>query len=345
MLRREGDGVRWWIERQALLGKAVPPPSLVAAWSTLSTPTGAVESAEAVIARIEADPAAARWRPGRSRVNGYWNGEHGAGRWDQASQVRILGRVREPDGDGLDLSWHLPDPGRPPEYYWASTLRLSGHAPGRAAGDRAAGAAVDASGAGHWRWTLEAAAGRFRGPDLDLAADLFTAVLHTVAERRETSWGAVLHDHVARNRPLPCEQYLGFEINEPEAGRVARGYYWANLLTEGHLAGLGGSADVRRRCGRAGLAAEPVAGRDALIVRSARPLSQLDDDTLRTLRDVLRPVLATRPYTYYQGPPIRVLKEPGAASRRIPPEIQNPWFEDDGPMNGLGAGYRLVPDE
>jgi hypothetical protein len=36
--------------------------------------------------------------------------------------------------------------------------------------------------------------------------------------------------------------------------------------------------------------------------------------------------------------------EPGTAFRPVPPDIIEPWFEDDGPLPAQGTAYRLVPD-
>jgi hypothetical protein len=96
-----------------------------------------------------------------------------------------------------------------------------------------------------------------------------------------------------------------------------RGYYWATLLTAGHLARLGGEAELRRRAESAGFVV--VALGDGLLVRDPGPITAFDDDRLAAAKELLRPVLLDRPYVCYQGYPLRIRPDPGTAYRRVPP--------------------------
>jgi hypothetical protein len=96
-----------------------------------------------------------------------------------------------------------------------------------------------------------------------------------------------------------------------------RGYYWATLLTAGHLARLGGEAELRRRAESAGFVV--VALGDGLLVRDPGPITAFDDDRLAAAKELLRPVLLDRPYVCYQGYPLRIRPDPGTAYRRVLP--------------------------
>jgi hypothetical protein len=170
--------------------------------------------------------------------------------------------------------------------------------------------------------------------------------MHTIAGWPETSWAALFQEHWRDHVGMPYEHYFGIEPVLADVGRVARGYYWANLLTEGHLATLGGAAEVSRRCDELGLMCQRVEGRDdAVMVRSRRPVNEFDDDQLRAMRDLLAPVLVIKPYRrWYAGPPLRVIKDSGTAFRHVPAEIAYPWF-DDWPMHADPGQRQLVPDD
>lgn len=334
VLRREADGVRWWLERQALQGAAMPVPSLVLAWTARGDAAAAAGQAESLVRDLEREPLMAQRGASRSTAAGYWRqGEPNVtGRWTQERYRRILHRAAEPDGCGFDLGWSVPDPARPASYDWVSGILLS--------------ASADAFADGHWEWTLRASAGLFRGEALDAAAETWARLLHAVAARPETLWGAVFHDNWGLNQRLPYERYFRVKIPAADTGRTARGYYWANLLTGQHLAALGGARAAGRRCAGLGLRFEPVPGRDAAVVRDGGPISALDDSRLAALRELLAPVLVTVPYRFYGGPPLRVLKDPGTAFRRIPPEISRPRFDDDPPpARDEQTYYTLVPDD
>jgi len=334
MLRREADGVRWWIERQALLGVLVPPPGLVLAWVTRGDSATAARQAEVLAEAVDAELLGAGARASRILLNGYWQDEsdgwsHDSGRWTPERHRQILKRVARPDGSGLDLDWEVADRRRPQSYHWAPNINLHG--------------AINSTSPGVWEWTLQASAGLFRDKELDPAGEAWARLLRLVGGWPQTLWGAVFHDRWTANRPLPYERYFGLRISPEDTGTTVRGYYWANLLTAGHLAKLGGTA--AERCAALGLGFEPVpaADRDAVMVRAAEPVSVLSDSTLEALREFLAPALVIAPYRFYGGPPLRVLKDPGTAFRWIPPAIKHPWFDDDPPLTSDMPAYTLVP--
>jgi hypothetical protein len=338
MLRREADGVRWWIERQALLGVMVPPPGLVMAWVTRGDSAAAARQAEALADAVQRELPVSGTRASRITLNGYWQDEddgrsHDSGRWTAERYRQVLDRVARPDGSGLDLLWEVADRRRPQSYYWAPAITL--HC--------SAGFTLP----GIWEWTLKASDGLFRGEALDPAGEAWARLLHIAGSWPRTLWGAVFHDHWDQNLPLPYERYFGLEIPSADTAHTARGYYWANLLTAEHLVKLGGPAAAGERCAALGLRFEPVSGTggDVAVVRAAEPVSVLGDTSLEALRDFLAPVLKVVPYrVFYNGPPLRVLKDPGTAFRWVPPVIKHPWFDDDPPLTPDMPAYTLVPD-
>jgi hypothetical protein len=160
-------------------------------------------------------------------------------------------------------------------------------------------------------------------------------------------WGAVTYD-TWDNVLTPFEAFYG--RSRPKAGQDAdrhpRGYYWANLLTVTHIAGLGGTARLVEAADERGLSVEVLAdvpGGEKVLVRDPRAISTFDDSRLESVRDLLAPVLPECSYTWYGGPPVRVVREPGTAFRFIPPEIKAPLFEDDpGPKHA--HMFTTVPD-
>jgi hypothetical protein len=338
MLRREADGVRWWVEREALLGRMTGPPSLVMAWVTRGDSADAARQAEELAEAVERELPATGMLASRITLNGYWQDEdegwsHDSGRWNPERYRRVLDRVARPDGSGLDLLWEVADRRRPPSYFWSANITLH--------------CATHFTQPGVWRWTLHTSDGLFRDEALGPAGEAWARLLRLAGGWPQTQWGAVFHDYWQFGEGLPYERYFRLQIPPADTAEVARGYYWANLLTEGHLAKLGGVETVAGRCAELGLGCEPVPGRtEAVVVRAAESVATYGDDTLAALREVLRPVLREVRYVYYAGPPLRILKEPGTAFRWIPPAYQTPLFEND-PQEaldriGTGTAYRLV---
>ncbi|WP_433381121.1 hypothetical protein ACQPZX_16530 [Actinoplanes sp. CA-142083] len=93
-----------------------------------------------------------------------------------------------------------------------------------------------------------------------------------------------------------------------------RGYYWAVLLTAGHLARL---PDLQQRAEAAGFVVVPLG--DAFLVRDPAPIADFDDTRLAAAKELYRPVLLDREYICYQGYPLRIVRDPGTAFRKVPP--------------------------
>lgn len=96
-----------------------------------------------------------------------------------------------------------------------------------------------------------------------------------------------------------------------------RGYYWAVLLTAGHVTRLGGEPELQRRASATGYIVVPHA--DAFLVRDRGPLAEFDDTRLAAAKELFAPLLLNRPYICYQGYPLRIIPDPGTAFRRVPP--------------------------
>ncbi|MDF9817196.1 hypothetical protein [Streptomyces sp. SPB162] len=333
MLRREGDGVRHWLDKQAMRGRDPASPHVTATWVTLGDPGTVAAQFREVVDAFEAEPLVGELAVHRGRVNVNFGWKHDGGAWTPERDERLMLRMAEPDADGASVLWRVSADEPPGGGRSASNVILLVRA-------------VDPDNA-WWEWYLHEEARPFAGMYLDAAGEAFLRILALAGRWPGTTWGAVFHDHWGQLDKVPYERYFGLDTAAPETLPVTRGYYWANLLTSGHTEEFGGVDALRSRCDAAGVRVDAVPGRpDAVVVRSTLPLTGLDDEQLVALREALAPVTPTRPYRYYSGPPLRVLKEPGTAFRRIPPEIEYPWFEDDGELTpDMGTARHLVPDE
>lgn len=316
MLRREGDGVAWYLAREAMFGRSPVPRSLVLTWTSDGDPAGV---ADGVIGGLrDGIGPGARLRAGRIKVERHL-GDGVDGPWTATRQETALSLLAEDDVFRFTALWSVPDPE-------VDDVLLRGWRAGD--GDV-------------WSWRLT---GGFGERDrLDAAAEVWQDLLEQLGRRSSTLWGAISHDRFTTVR-TPVEDYLGIRDGELTSVEHPRGYYWSNLLTRRHLDRLGGRAAVESRAAELGLRTLAL-DCERLIVRSPGPVDDFDGDRMAAVRTLLDPVLVRRPYRYYAGPPLRVVKEPGTAFRRIPPEIMMPWFEDDGPMPEGGDAYRLVPDD
>ncbi len=341
MRRREGDGVRWWLERGRLLHRDTDrqsQPALALRWVSRGSAEQTMPRVRELVDALELD---AVWSMvptlGYQVYGSYAGAENDAGPWTEELFERVAARVSAPDGQGVTLSWQIPDlasPGATGEFV-GITLSAS-----------AAGAyPVDPDSAA-WEWALHAGPDAFPGRLLDRAADGWLRAMGLIARWPEVTWGAVLYDVDYINAPTPFERYFSSPVEPSATTGLVRGYYWANLLTEGHLAAYADAQDLAETCAAAGIVYTPVQDRDAAVVSCAHPVSRFDDEQLKLMRDVLSPVLPKARYVWYEGPALRVIKEQDTAFRRIPPEIKMPWFDDDPPIARAAGGRRqLVPDE
>jgi hypothetical protein len=170
----------------------------------------------------------------------------------------------------------------------------------------------------------------------DAMADLLLGLVRSWSSWLELRTAAVVYDCVGL-ASTPWELWYG--VNEttmlPATREHTRGYYWANLLTAGHLAAYGGTtesgiAELRRRAQALGLVVEPVVDpdggtvKDAVVVRAPGPITAFDDDRLAAMKTLLGPVLLNRPYRFYSGYPLRIIRDPGTAFRQVPPSEPYP---------------------
>ncbi|MBC3841491.1 hypothetical protein GXW82_17965 [Streptacidiphilus sp. 4-A2] len=124
--------------------------------------------------------------------------------------------------------------------------------------------------------------------------------------------------------PLPWDAWYNADhrTTAPLTRDHVRGYFWANLLTEGQLARLGGRAALRERAAEHGLlVAESGA---AVVLRGPGPVTAFDDRQLAAAKAVLGPVLIDKPYLIYEGYPLRIVPDPGTAFRRTPADRPRP---------------------
>jgi len=127
-----------------------------------------------------------------------------------------------------------------------------------------------------------------------------------------TSWAsplALLSAAVTYDRllptPAPYERWYGLNHRRtaPRSRDYLRGYYWANLLTGGHLARLGPlepDDDIS-------VEELPSPSGRRVLVRSAHPISQFDDERLAAMKKRLAPVLFPAGEPTYRGHPLRII--------------------------------------
>jgi hypothetical protein len=302
------------LERTEMLGGEAPPPFLIASWVTSGDPAHTASVLDSVVAFVEAAPAAFSTSTVRRQHVATADGfDVRTRRWDERAYRTAVDALTEPESL-LILTWDDE-----------VSLDVNRDEP-----------------SGRWRWLLVAL------PDddaLDAAAEAWSSLLPLLAEHGSVDWAGIYHDQIPATPATPHEEYLGIEGGAETAAQHPRHYCWSNLLTAEHVAGLGGPAQLTRRAAAEGLRALPVSG-SAVVVDTGNPLSRFDDDRLAAVKRLLDPVLRHEPYIWYAGLPLRVVKEPGTAYRRIPPEIAEPWFEDDPAMPSDGGTARqLVPDD
>jgi hypothetical protein len=193
-----------------------------------------------------------------------------------------------------------------------------------------------AVGSGPASWSAQLTSEGIRdGALVNAAGDLGERLLARLAGQDLVDWGGVTWDHGYPGR-TPYESYFPVSPEEAsrEAARHPRGYYWSNLLTGGHLEGLGGAGAVVASCRNNGLETELIdgeSGSQAMIVRAKEPLSEFSDESLHAVHRLLDPILVHKPYKWYADWPLRIIKEPGTAFRVIDPTVNalGSVFDDD----------------
>jgi len=157
--------------------------------------------------------------------------------------------------------------------------------------------------------------------DTDAVAGRLVRLVESWAAPLALRSAAVTLDRVAVGTS-PWEQWYGMRVNEmaPAAHDHLRGYYWWNLLSAGQVAKLGGPDALRRAAAGSGFAVDEPPGAPAtLVVRDPRPVTAFDDAALARMKELLAPALYPQPYELYEGYPLRIVKDPGTAFRRVSP--------------------------
>lgn len=142
-------------------------------------------------------------------------------------------------------------------------------------------------------------------PDrVDAVAEDLVTLVKSWASPLALRSGAVTYDRLLPT-PSPYERWYGLDHRRtaPQSRDYLRGYYWANLLTGGHLSRLGEldpGDDIRIE----ELGSLP--GR-TVLVRSAHPISQFDDERLAAMKRLLAPALFPAGPPTYRGLPLRII--------------------------------------
>lgn len=157
--------------------------------------------------------------------------------------------------------------------------------------------------------------------DLSVAGEFLLRLLRSWTVVGDGVRGGITHDHIDAAK-TPYEVW--YQISPREAlGRereLLRGYFWANLLSADHIGALGGITTLTERATAAGLLLEPIPGvplSEKAVLRLPGPMHEVAEEGLAGAKEVLAPVLFHRPYRSYTGMPLRIVKDPGTAYRKI----------------------------
>jgi hypothetical protein len=167
----------------------------------------------------------------------------------------------------------------------------------------------------------------------DRAADEVLALLRRWARPLRLRTAGVTYD---RGGPSESPWEKWYAISHSKSAILTterlRGYFWANLLTTGHTARLGGVETLRRNAAARGLLVEPANAEgdedEAVVVRAPGPITGFDDDLLAATKHVLGPALIHQQYALYEGYPLRIIPDPGTAFRKVPPGSPFPRLLD-----------------
>ncbi|WP_034262176.1 hypothetical protein [Actinospica robiniae] len=320
MLRREADGVAWYLARKGYSDTRPPGRVLELRWTCRTGQTaigehlvGVVEDIQRAMARIALPVEVERLSIGLGTGAAEELPYSAAGLSQLVEQLALDASARvtvvlgAPPRDGrrtmLDLSLHTN--------WWASAVWSGRLAPG-----------FNASGVNEL------------DPLVDAEANAWSVALAEICHRTDAVWGSVMLDYEVREYTA-YELYFGIQEKDGEAraDEHPRGYHWANILSAGHIRVLGGRSALEKRCAELGLDALPIADEEegAILVRDPRPISEFDDERLGAMRELLDPILLHEPYHWYAGAPLRVFKEPGTAFRPIPLDLDpcRSVFDDD----------------
>jgi hypothetical protein len=125
------------------------------------------------------------------------------------------------------------------------------------------------------------------------------------------SYGYLTFDYDPPTGQSPYEMWVGLPIAETicHVGTRVRGYYWGNLLTEGHIAQLGGVDRVIKHAPVAIVETIDISGRTGLYLQLTEHAAEVRDDALAELRRFLSPLLMVgRPGWRSPKTPLRVVE-------------------------------------
>jgi hypothetical protein len=313
MLETEFDAVDYFVHEP---DRAPPPPPKLGVYlaSALSQPAMA-ERLPGIVADMQAvldETVAAPMRPaeighalaGRPTGGRAWRGD--------ATMRWLTDALRGGEVEGIDIAFHSPDD--PEDRFWHLEIQAL-------PGD------TDAS----IMMSLVPSDNLWPAGATDALAERLLRVVESWTEPLDLRTSAVTHDRVQAGAS-PWEQWYAVNIVDlaQHADTYLRGYFWANLLTAGHLDRLGGLDELRRRADGAGCAVTVLPARPsaapAVLVRSPDPVTAFDDTRLATMKDLLTPALYPQPYTLYEGYPLRIIRDPGTAFRRVPATEPRPML-------------------
>jgi hypothetical protein len=144
-------------------------------------------------------------------------------------------------------------------------------------------------------------------PDrVDAVAEDLVTLVKAWASPLALVWGAVTYDRLLP-KPSPYERWygLGHRHTAPRSRDYLRGYYWANLLTGGHLARLAPlepEDDIR-------VEDVPSSAGRTVLVRSTHPISRFDNQRLAAMKQFLAPALFPADSPTYRGYPLRIIAD------------------------------------
>jgi hypothetical protein len=312
MPAREFDGVDAFVASHAAAGQAPPPPALGAYLDAALPQPEFAEALPALVADLSGFLTATVPEPvraneaTRSVIDEYPRSR----KWRGPATLRwLVEGMATGRADGMSLSFDGPR--GEPDRYWFLDVYCR---PGR----------TDRPLSIH----LVASPNLWPADRVDTVSEELLRLIEGWAGPLRLLTAAVTFDRV-EPAATPYELWTGRtpQNTELETDRKVRGYYWANLLTAGHLEAYGdGLAEAARE---AGMAVVPVRGSSiapACWVRDPAHLSAFADDRLAAMKRLLGPVLPPYPYVLYHGWPLRILKDPGTAFRRIPAGAPGPRF-------------------
>jgi hypothetical protein len=301
MLDREFDAVDYFVHEPGRL--PIPPEKLGIYLASRLTQSGLADHVDDILAGMQAvldETVPVTMRPhefahavvGRRTGSGAWRGEK--------TRQFFVDVLRAGEMEGMDISfWARRDL---EDRFWNLEIQMLPDQP-----ETALQISVTPS---DNLWPAEST---------DMVAQRLVGLVEAWTGPLDLLTGAITLDRVAVGYS-PWEQWYGINVNQvaPSAYDCLRGYYWWNLLTAGHLAKLGGPEALHDRAQRAGFTATPPTGGQAWVVRDPAPVSAFDDDALARMKELLAPALYPQPYGTYEGYPLRIIKDPDTAFRRVP---------------------------